>query len=222
MDPVPNIAERVTQVLASLPEGVTLVAAVKGRTPSEIQAAIEAGVRCVGHNYVQEAESMVQALGRPAEIHLIGHLQRKKVPKVLDLFDLVETLDSASLAQALDERCRLSDRTLPVLVEINSGREPNKSGVLPEDAEAFLRSLRSFERLKVVGLMTMGPWMEDPEGLRPSFKATRELFQRLRDLPGGSQMQHLSMGMSDSYRVAIEEGATWIRLGTRLFGARPS
>jgi len=217
------IRENVKRVLAELPDGVTLVAAAKGRSVGEIREAVEAGVRIVGHNYVQEAEAAVTAIGEAVEWHMIGHLQRNKAHDAVRLFDLIESVDSLRLARRLDRVCRELNRTMPVLIEVNSGREPQKSGVLPEAAAEVVEAIGRLDGLSVRGLMTMGPLVDDPEALRPCFRETRGLFDRLATagIPG-VRMEILSMGMSDSYRAAIEEGATMVRIGTALFGPRPA
>jgi hypothetical protein len=215
------VRQNTKELLASLPEGVTLVAAGKTRSPEELEAAVEAGVRIIGHNYVQEAERCIEALGRDVKWHCIGHLQRNKAKKAVQLFDMVETVDSMKIASALDKACKALDKVMPVLIEVNSAEEDNKSGALPTGVEALVRDLSSLEHVKVEGLMTMGPWTEDPEEVRPYLRRTKELFDQLSgiDIPNVT-MRHLSMGMSDSYLVAIEEGASMVRIGTRLFGPR--
>ena len=212
------VKENTKELLASLPEGVTLVAAGKTRSPEELRAVVEAGVKIIGHNYVQEAERCIEALGREIRWHCIGHLQRNKAKKAAQLFDMIETVDSMKIAAALDKAL---NKTMPVLIEVNSAEENNKSGALPTEVEALVRDLSTLDHLKVEGLMTMGPWTEDPEEVRPYLRRTKELFDQLRDknIPNVS-MRHLSMGMSDSYLVAIEEGASMVRIGTRLFGPR--
>jgi pyridoxal phosphate enzyme (YggS family) len=218
----PNAVRKNTkELLASLPEGVTLVAAGKTRSPEELRAAVEAGVRIIGHNYVQEAERCIEALGREIRWHCIGHLQRNKARKAAQLFDMIETVDSMKIAAALDKACRVLGKVMPVLIEVNSAEEDNKSGALPADVAALVKELAALEHLKVEGLMTMGPWTEDPEEVRPYLRRTKELFDQLseKDIPNVT-MRHLSMGMSDSYLVAIEEGASMVRIGTRLFGPR--
>jgi len=204
-----------------LPEGVVLVGAVKTRSPQEVAAAMAGGLTHLGHNYVQEAERMKERLPGEAVGHFIGHLQRNKAKKAVELFDLVETLDSVRLAEELDRRSAAAGRVLPVLIEVNSGREPNKAGVLPEVIDNLAETISRLEHLRLEGLMTMGPDQGDPELARPYFRTTCELFDRLagRDLPG-TAMKWLSMGMSNSYRVALEEGANIVRLGTILFGPR--
>ena len=214
-----SIAARVSHILETLPPDVTLVAAAKGRTPAEIKAAIQAGITHVGHNYVQEARAMIPALGDSATWHMIGHLQRNKVNKAVELFDMIETVDSLRLAEALDRRCAVIGKVMPVLVEIDSGREASKTGTLPEDVDDLIQRLNELQHIRVQGLMTMGPRFGDPEQARPYFRATRAAFERLSawNLPNVT-MRYLSMGMSNSYLVAIEEGANIVRIGTKIFG----
>jgi len=215
------ITENIKRILEELPEGVGLVAAAKTRTPEEILEAIDAGVKIIGQNYIQEAEAAYEAVGRRARWHFIGHLQKNKVRKAVRLFDMIETVDSLDLAREIDMRAARNDRTLPVLIEINSGREPQKFGVLPEEAEMLVRQIAPLAHVRVQGVMTMGPYMGDPEDARPYFVETRRVFERLGAcaIPG-VEMIHLSMGMTNSYRVAIEEGANLIRIGTMIFGPR--
>jgi hypothetical protein len=155
------------------------------------------------------------------EWHFIGRLQTNKVMKAVEIFDLIETVDSLKLGKEISRHSLEQGKIMPVLIEINSGREPQKSGVLPEEAEALVRDLAGLPGIKVEGLMTMGPETGDPEESRPYFRLVKELFDRLRSfaIPGVT-MTWLSMGMSHSYRVAVEEGANMVRLGTVLFGPR--
>ncbi|MGB2983794.1 MAG: YggS family pyridoxal phosphate-dependent enzyme [Candidatus Bipolaricaulia bacterium] len=217
-----SIEVRVRQTIAELPPHVRLVAAAKTRTPDEIRAAIAGGVRIVGHNYVQEAKGAIEALGRnAAECHMIGHLQRNKVKDAVRLFDLIQTVDSVRLAEKIDAEAGKIDRVMPVLIEINSAGESDKSGVLPEEASDLVHEIDGLRSIRIDGLMTMGPLTADPEDVRPFFRTTKELFDRLAGLPGFAEsMRVLSMGMSDSYPVAIEEGANMVRIGSALFGAR--
>jgi hypothetical protein len=218
---VSAIAANVKSVLAGLPPGVELVAAAKTRTAAEILEAIEAGVRIIGENYVQEAAAVFPAIGSRARWHLIGHLQSNKAKRAIEIFDVVETVDSLDLGRELDKRAAAAGRRLEVLIEVNSGREPQKAGVLPEGAEALARGLAALPRLEVRGLMTMGPFEGAAEDSRPSFRETRRVFEALKELAiPGVEMRRLSMGMSHSWRVAVEEGATLVRLGTALFGPR--
>jgi pyridoxal phosphate enzyme (YggS family) len=217
-----SIEARSKRLLETLPAGVTLVAAVKSRTPEEAEAAVRAGISYFGHNYVQEAERMIRVIGRQVHWHMIGHLQRNKAKRAVALFDMIETVDSWRLAVAIDRRCAAAGKVMPVLVEINSGREASKAGVMPEKVDDLVQRLRGLKHIRVQGLMTMGPRFGDPENARPYFRATRAAFERLSalNLPDVT-MRYLSMGMSNSYLVAIEEGANLVRIGTGIFGQRP-
>ncbi len=215
------IKENVKRIRDELPEGVTLVAAAKTRSAAEILEALDAGVTTIGENYLQEAESVFQQVGSKARWHFIGHLQKNKVKKALQLFDMIETVDSPELAREIDKRAGQLGKQMPILIEINSGREPQKFGVLPENAESLIRALADFSNIRVKGLMTMGPYSGDPEAARPYFVETRRVFEHIGGLHLREvEMDFLSMGMSNSYRVAIEEGANLIRLGTEIFGPR--
>jgi len=217
-----GIAENVKAILAELGPGVGIVAAAKTRSAAEVLQAVEAGVGIVGENYVQEAAAVFPAVGRRARWHFIGRLQKNKAKKAVELFDLIETVDSAALGRELDKRAAAAGKTMEVLIEVNSGREPQKAGVLPEAAEALARELAALPRLRVLGVMTMGPFAGDPEDSRPYFAETRRVFDALRRaaIPG-VEMRLLSMGMSHSWRVAVEEGSNLVRIGTAIFGPRP-
>lgn len=215
------IKENVLKILSELPEGVELEAAVKGRTVEEILEAIEGGIKIIGENYVQEAESAFEVIGKKVHWHFIGHLQKNKAKKAVKLFDMIETVDSVELARELDRRCLEIGKAMPVLIEINSGRENQKAGVFPEGAISLIEQISNFKNIKVMGLMTMGPWLENPQELRPYFRETREIFEKIKllNIPG-VETKYLSMGMTSSYKVAIEEGANLIRIGTLIFGER--
>ena len=214
-----EIAEAVKRILETIPPGVTLVAAAKGRTVEEVEAALQAGVTHVGHNYVQEAQPIIQALGDRATWHMIGHLQRNKAKLAARVFDMIETVDSLRLAQAIERHCMLLGETMSVLVEINSGREPSKTGVFPEEVDDLVAAIADMEHVRVMGLMTMGPRFGDPEDARPYFQQTREAFERILSMNlANVTMRYLSMGMTNSYQVAIEEGANIVRIGTKIFG----
>jgi pyridoxal phosphate enzyme (YggS family) len=215
------IKENVKEILAELPPGVHLVGAAKTRTPEEIDEAVAAGLEIIGENYVQEAEKAFQVVGNRAKWHMIGHLQRNKAKKAVKVFDMIETVDSMKLAREIDKCCGKIGKIMPVLIEINSGEETQKAGVLPDEAIALIKEMSALEHIKVMGLMTMGPFTGDPEEARPFFVKTKEIFQKLKEinLPN-VEMRYLSMGMSNSYRVALEEGANMVRLGTKIFGER--
>jgi len=217
------IKDRTREILRNLPEGVDLLAATKERSISEIKEAISGGIKLIGENYVQEARTKIGFIGPEVKWHLIGHLQKNKVKQAVKVFDCIETLDSYSLAETIDEECQKINKVMPVLIEINSAGESQKCGVFPDEAESFLRSILGFKNLQLKGLMTMGPWEEDPERLRPYFKNVKKLFDKIKtNYEGILEWKYLSMGMSSSYKVAAEEGANIIRVGTAIFGPRRS
>jgi pyridoxal phosphate enzyme (YggS family) len=215
------IRDNVGRLLKELPAGVELMAAAKTRSAEEIREAVEAGVGIIGENYVQEAERVQAAVGHKARWHFIGHLQKNKVKKAVRIFDMIETVDSIVLAEEIGRRCREAGRDMEVLVEVNSGREPQKFGVFPEEAEELIDKIGVLSGVKVMGVMTMGPFSGDPENARSYFRTARELFEKIRaSNPPGVEMKYLSMGMSATYRVAVEEGANIVRIGTGIFGPR--
>jgi pyridoxal phosphate enzyme (YggS family) len=215
------IKENVRRILESLPQGVQLVAAAKTRTPEEVLEAIQAGITIIGHNYVQEAEAAFPAIGHQVKWHMIGHLQSNKAKKAVGIFDMIETVDSFKLANAIDKACQTTDTSMPILIEINSGEELQKAGVMPRDVMSVIREIAVLKNVRIMGLMTMGPFSGDPEDARPYFKKTRAIFEAIEKagIPG-VEMKYLSMGMSNSYSVALEEGANMVRIGTKLFGER--
>jgi pyridoxal phosphate enzyme (YggS family) len=227
-----GITENYLKIREEIPEDILIVVASKTRTPEEIIEIIEAGAINIGENYVQEAEKMKQELGEKANTikwHMIGHLQKNKITKALPVFDVIQTIDSLEKAQAIDKRTeRAGKNVIPVLVEINIGSEGSKAGIKPEEHEPFeeymeklIRDVSRLEHLKVQGLMTMGPRFGNPEDSRPYFRRTREIFEKTRDLNiPNVDMKYLSMGMTNSYRVAIEEGSNMVRIGTAIFGPR--
>jgi len=215
------IRDNVKKILEELPEGVQLVAAAKSKSPEKVLEAVEAGVKIIGENYLQEAREAFQLVENRAKWHFIGHLQTNKVKKAVEIFDMIETVDSLKIAAEIDKRCAQRGKIMPVLVEINSGREPQKYGILPEEAEDIIREIAPLKNLTIKGLMTMGPAFGDPEDARPYFVETRKIFERIKTLNiPNVKMSYLSMGMTNSYKVAIEEGATLVRIGTKIFGMR--
>jgi len=215
------IADNVRQLLDEIPEGVTVVAAAKTRTPAEIMEAVEAGIGILGENYVQEMLQVQDRVKGKALWHFIGHLQTNKVRKIVGGCDMIQTVDSLRLAREVDKRCDAIAKVMPILIEINSGREPQKAGVMPESAVDLIKEIAGLPGLSIQGLMTMGPLAGDPEDARPYFVETRRLFEELKEANiSGTEMKILSMGMTNSYRVAIEEGSNMVRIGTRIFGAR--
>lgn len=227
-----SISKNVSEILNDLPQQVSLVAAVKTRSVSEVEEALSAGLGLIGHNYVQEAEAMYTEFygslddeknGKYAGIpwHCIGHLQKNKVKKAVKIFDLIETVDSFSLAKEISKRSQAINKKMKILIEVNSAKEEQKNGVMPEDVKALILEIKDLPNLEILGLMTMGPWLDEIEEIRPYFKLTKNLFDELAKLDYENvSMDYLSMGMSDSYKIAIEEGANFVRIGTKLFGAR--
>lgn len=215
------IKENVASILSSIPKGILVVAASKTRTPDEVKQAIEAGITVLGYNYVQEAEQMHRVIGDAVRWHLIGHLQSNKAKRAAQLFDMIQTIDSWKIAKMIDRLCSEAGKIMPVLLEINSGKESNKTGVLPEYVDEFVRKISDLPNLRVQGLMTMGPRFGNPVDSRPYFISTKAAFDRLSEagIPN-VEMKYLSMGMSNSYQIAIEEGANIVRIGTKLFGGR--
>jgi hypothetical protein len=213
----------VKKLLKELPRGVELVAAAKTRTAEEILEAIDAGIKIIGENYLQEAERVFKIIGRRVKWHFIGHLQRNKVKKALEIFDLIETVDSFRLAEEINKRASQQGKIVEVLVEVNSGREEQKFGVLPEEVEEFIKEISSFPNMKVMGLMTLGRLSASPEETRSEFRETRQIFEKIKksSLPN-VEMKYLSMGTSNTYRIAFEEGANLVRVGTKIFGPRPT
>lgn len=209
-------------ILSEIPPSVIVVAAAKAKTALEVREALDAGITAVGENYLQESREVIGAIGNRATWHFIGHVQKNKVKHVVPLFDMIETVDSKELAVLIDQQALKYGKIMPVLIEVNIAHEETKHGAMPEDVAGLIKEIGSLPNLKVNGLMTMGPFLEDPAGLRPYFRQTKALFDEIKTLMiPNVQMEHLSMGMSDSYHIAIEEGATMVRIGTKIFGPRP-
>lgn len=215
------IKDNVRRILNELPEDVILVGAAKTRSVEEITEAMEAGLEIIGENYVQEAEKAFSAIGKRAKWHMIGHLQSNKAKKAVTLFDMIETVDSVKLAAAINKACINNEKTMDILIEINSGEEEQKAGVMPEDAVDLIKDMSGLDNIRIMGLMTMGPFSGDPEEARPYFKKTKKIFDKIKGLEiPRVEMKYLSMGMSNSYRIAIEEAANMVRIGTEIFGER--
>ena len=216
------IERNIARLLAEIPNEIQVVAAAKARTPREVLQAVQAGIRIIGENYVKEAKEAYEVVGKRATWHFIGTLRKHDVRKTaLEMFDMIESVDSLVIAHEIDKKCAQIGKTMPLLIEVNSGREPQKSGVLTEDAEQLARKISFLRNIKVMGLMTMGPRFGNPEDFRPYFAETRRIFERIKGLRlPNVEMKYLSMGMTNSYKVAIEEGANIIRIRTKIFGER--
>jgi len=205
-------------------ESVRLVAASKGQPLEMLRQALACGQSLFGENYLQEAQKKKEGMAAHpgARWHFIGHLQSNKARIAAELFDCIETVDNLRLAAALEKHLAAQDKTMPVLVQVNIGREPQKAGIQPEEAASLCRALRQFPHLAVQGLMTMPPLCAEPEQSRPFFRQLRELGEELcaAGILGRKEPLELSMGMSADFEVAVEEGATLVRVGTALFGSR--
>ncbi len=200
---------------------IRLLAASKSQGIAEIRAAADAGIRLFGENYVQEAKSNTSAIDHTMEWHMIGHLQRNKVKAALDLFSLIQSLDSVELARVLDKEGKKRGRMVRAFVEVNLGGEESKSGIDKDKVASLLREVENLSHLRVEGLMTIPPFREEPEAMRPYFRELKELQTELKGLKiPNVDLKELSMGMTHDYPVAIEEGATLVRVGTAIFGAR--
>jgi len=204
------------------PSLVRLMAVTKTVDDERIREAIAMGVCLIGENYVQEAQRKIPLLGEGLEWHMIGHLQTNKSKYVVRLFHMIQSVDRIELARELDKRCGAAGVVMPILVEVNTGDELSKSGVSLREALSLVETVSAFKNLSIEGLMTMPPWFSDPEEARPFFRSLRELRDRIaeREIPG-VQMTELSMGMSGDFVVAVEEGATIVRIGRAIFGQRP-
>ena len=227
-----SISTNYAKLREETPEDVNIVLSAKAKTLEEIEEAIDAGATDIGENYVQEAGSIYSLLRKKARKirwHMIGPLQTNKINKALRTFDVIQTVDSLEKAVAIDKRVeRARKQVIPVYIEINIGNEDSKAGIKPAEHEPFeeyieklIRDVSELEHIRLEGLMTMGPRFGDPEEVRPYFKRTRRIFERIKglDLPN-VDMKYLSMGMTNSYKVAIEEGSNMIRIGTAIFGKR--
>lgn len=216
---VEEVRKRVAEAASSvgrLPEEITLVAVTKTRTPDEIRHAVEAGLKVFGENRVQEAKSKCRLLPNDLTWHMVGHLQTNKAKDAVEIFQCIHSLDSVHLAEELEKRCDAAGKTMDILLEVNVSGEESKFGLKPEQVEEVVRQLVGLPHLRLKGLMTMAPLADNPETVRPVFRALRHLRDRLNET-GLCHMTDLSMGMTQDYQVAIHEGATIVRIGSGIF-----
>lgn len=201
------------------PSEVQIVAVTKTHPSEVIREAIAAGVNIIGENRVQEAVEKFAEIGKAVDWHLVGTLQRNKVRKALGIFSMIHSLDSAALADEIEKESAVLEKLTPCLIEVNTSGEESKSGVEPDKLAELMTVVLKCEHIKLVGLMTVGPLSEDQQKIRSSFVQLRELRNRAENV-FGCYLPHLSMGMSDDFEIAVEEGATMVRLGRALFGPR--
>jgi PLP dependent protein len=201
------------------PDSVALLAVTKSQPPEMARAAADCGQILFGENKVQEARVKIPLCPGKLRWHFIGHLQSNKCRDAVELFEMIQSVDSLALALEISKRAGQAAKTLPVLLEVNVAREASKFGYRPERLLAELKEINVLPRIEIHGLMTVPPWSNEPEKVRPHFQCLHELKQECEQILG-APLPHLSMGMSDDFEVAIEEGATIVRIGTALFGPR--
>ena len=217
-----SIRQRIEQACARVgrdPASVQLVAVSKGHPPDTIEAAAQLGQMVFGESRVQEAKAKIPLCPGRLQWHLIGHLQSNKCRDAVQFFNIIESVDSLKLAEELDKWADKLTRRVPILLEVNVAGEASKFGLTPDDVVNQLQQINALRRLEIHGLMTIAPWTPEPEKVRPIFQQLRELKEQCENVLG-APIQHLSMGMSGDFEIAIEEGATIVRIGTALFGPR--
>jgi len=227
-----NIAENIHSIREAMadaamtcsrdPESIQLIAVSKRHPLSSIKEAMTAGQFLFGENYIQEASEKIKAIPERATFHFIGHIQSNKAKQAAELFSMIETVDRYKLAKSLNNHCKKLEKKLDILIQVNIGNDPNKAGIPPEKTEEFLKQLIPLRQLRPLGLMTIPPLSEDTETTRKHFRNLRILSTALgkQNLFARNSIE-LSMGMSHDFRIAIQEGATIIRVGTSIFGKRP-
>jgi hypothetical protein len=203
------------------PDTVKLLAVTKTVPPQIIEQAIGAGLKAFGENYVQEAREKIARIQERVQWHMIGHLQTNKAKYVFNLFDYIHSVDRLELAREIDRRAGMAGRQINILIEVNISGESSKSGIRASEVIELIKNVSMMGNLSVRGLMTMAPYSDNPENSRPYFAALKDLQQKIiQEGIAGIQMDELSMGMTDDFEVAIEEGATMVRIGRAIFGER--
>ncbi len=202
-------------------DDIKLVVVTKTVKPERIKEAIRCGVEIIGENRVQEAEEKFQEINEEVEKHLVGHLQTNKAKKAVELFDLIQSVDSIHIAEEISKRAREKRKIMDVLVEVNTSGEKTKFGVEPEETLSLIETISKLEGIRIKGLMTIGLFSDDPEAPRPCFKKLKSLFEEMKSAQiSNVEMRYLSMGMTGDFEVAIEEGSNIVRIGTGIFGPR--
>jgi PLP dependent protein len=203
------------------PSSVTLLGVTKGQPPDAVNEAARLGLTFLGENKIQEAKAKIPLCPGKLRWHFIGHLQTNKCRDAVGIFEMIQSVDSLYLAEEISKRADQASKTMPILLEVNLAGEASKFGYRPDKLEAELAQINALPRLEVHGFMTVPPWSPNAEHVRPMFRQLRELKERAEQVLG-APLAHLSMGMSGDFEVAIEEGATIVRVGTALFGPRKS
>lgn len=203
------------------PDDITLVAVSKMVRVEKIKKAISAGVTILGENYLQEAKTKIEEIGESVQWHMIGHLQTNKVKQAIALFDLIQSVDRLHLAQEIHKKAKKLDKVIRILVQVNISEEDSKSGIESKNAVSLISEISKLENIRIEGLMTIPPYLLDPQRVRPYFRSLRKLSEEIvRRGVENTSIKELSMGMSNDFDVAIEEGATIVRVGTAIFGER--
>ena len=219
-----NIQENYKKLLTEVKNinpNAQICVVTKTQPIASILQAIEIGAKIIGENRVQEAESKFDQIPSSVKKHLIGHLQRNKVKKAVQLFDVIQSVDSLRLAEKINLECKEIDKIMPIMLEVNTSGEEQKNGFIPEEMIENLKGISKLENLKIIGLMTIAKYEENHENCRPSFKLLKNLFEEIKTLNiKNVELKDLSMGMTNDYKIALEEGNTVIRVGTGVFGKR--
>ncbi|OGC74456.1 MAG: YggS family pyridoxal phosphate enzyme [candidate division Zixibacteria bacterium RBG_16_40_9] len=226
-----QIEENLSQVRARIfkvcekvkrdPQEIKIVAVTKNVAVEKIKQAIACGIEIIGENKVQEAQAKYNQVDKKVLWHLVGHLQTNKVKKALEIFDLIQSIDSLKLAVEINGCAKEKNKILPILIEVNTSGEETKYGVKPEQTENLIREMKGLENLKIKGLMTIGPLTDDKEKIRESFRETRGIYEKLESVKVPNlELEFLSMGMSSDFEIALEEGSNMLRIGTAIFGPR--
>lgn len=215
------IKENVKKLLKEVPSYVSVVAATKTREINEIKEAIEGGIKICGENYLQEAEKKILTIGKLCEWHFIGTIQSRKIKKIVELFDMIQSVGSIKHAEEIAKCANEIGKLMPILLEVNIAKEPQKSGFLPEEVYDSILYISSLRNIEILGLMTMGPVLTNENDYAPFFREMKDIFENLKSIKSQNiKIKILSMGMSDSYKIAIENGSNMVRIGTAIFGPR--
>jgi pyridoxal phosphate enzyme (YggS family) len=213
--------EKAGEKIGKNKDDINLVAVTKTVEVERIKEAIKCGIKIIGENRLQEAESKFDQITEKVEKHLVGHLQTNKAKKAVELFDFIQSVDSQRIAQEISKRASQMGKVMSVLVEVNTSGEKSKFGIDPGQVLSFVKSISNLEGIKIKGLMTIGLFSDNPEDTRPCFKKLKSIFEKIKseNVPH-AEMKYLSMGMTNDFEMAIREGSNMVRIGTGIFGSR--